>query len=451
MIFKHLVPVSLTLVTFLTFGCAQNTQKVDLPSATHDEATRLKGDIHNAQLNHLDVLAYEEFKGAQKASDQAQNEIKDGKNNEKILEHLNQGRLFLREGHNLAKERRPILDGVIKTRQMAVTSGVRNYTKYETELGKIDEDLRDQVSNLGEMTPQDFSKLQSRYMDLELNTIKSNHLDKTSLMIETARNEHRAKKVAPKLLRQAELDLTNAQNMIAANRGKPENFKESVLKANAGAELLTDVIAAATKDDKNLDEDTALNLVLQNRKISNLQGKLGKAKLDNEKMGLTLEDQSKKMVVAGAALRLQKTIESARKSFTKQEAEVYQQGNKLLIRLKAMNFASGRADLPASSLTLLAKVKNVANELGASQIVIEGHTDSAGDATANDQLSQSRAEAVAHYLETSGIDVDKVRAIGYGFKKPIAGNKTKLGRAQNRRVDVIITPSQTDRRMAQED
>jgi OmpA-OmpF porin, OOP family len=447
MLSKCLTNSRILVLAAVVFGCAQGT-KVTLPIATIDDANKLQTEVNIALTNHLDVLAYDEFTQAQKFNTAAQEGMRDGDDSVDIVARVKQGRDFLRAGYKISKVRRPLLEGVIKTRQMAIEAGVRNYPKYLPDFEKIDEDVRDEVVRVNEMTPQLFSKLQSRYMECELNSIKANNLEMDWNAIEKSKDENRGNKVAPKTFKQAEIDLRNAENMINANRGRPENYKESVEKAHYSTQLLIDTVTAATENDKNLDEDTALNIVFQNRKINNLQGKLGQVEKDKQKLGLELEDQSKKVSVASAAIRIQKAMESARKSFTKQEAEVYQQGDHLLIRLKTINFKSGGADLPGSSFGILAKVKKVALQLGPQQIVIEGHTDSYGDAASNDQLSQARAEAVAHYFETNGIDTDKVRAVGYGFKKPIASNKTKLGRAQNRRVDVIITPSGGERRMA---
>jgi outer membrane protein OmpA-like peptidoglycan-associated protein len=89
----------------------------------------------------------------------------------------------------------------------------------------------------------------------------------------------------------------------------------------------------------------------------------------------------------------------------------------------------------------LAKVKGIAQDLNPTQVVVEGHTDATGGPAVNQQISQDRAQAVATYFEENGIEGDKVQAVGKGYKKPIASNKTNKGRATNRRVDIIITPS----------
>ncbi len=88
----------------------------------------------------------------------------------------------------------------------------------------------------------------------------------------------------------------------------------------------------------------------------------------------------------------------------------------------------------------MAKVKGVAEGLNPKQIVIEGHTDSTGSAELNTKLSQERASSIANYLGTTGLAEQRLQSVGYGFKKPIASNKSKEGRSQNRRVDIVITP-----------
>jgi OOP family OmpA-OmpF porin len=83
--------------------------------------------------------------------------------------------------------------------------------------------------------------------------------------------------------------------------------------------------------------------------------------------------------------------------------------------------------------------KKIGPELtDAYMVVIVGHTDSSGDPAYNMALSLKRAESVAEYLITTGINEDQVRVIGRGPKEPIASNETHEGRMQNRRVDILV-------------
>jgi OOP family OmpA-OmpF porin len=67
---------------------------------------------------------------------------------------------------------------------------------------------------------------------------------------------------------------------------------------------------------------------------------------------------------------------------------------------------------------------------------VAGHTDSTGSAEANRTLSTLRAEAVRDYLLTKGVSADRLVAVGYGEKRPIADNNDPAGRAINRRVSL---------------
>jgi outer membrane protein OmpA-like peptidoglycan-associated protein len=69
---------------------------------------------------------------------------------------------------------------------------------------------------------------------------------------------------------------------------------------------------------------------------------------------------------------------------------------------------------------------------------LEGHTDSVGDAAANKKLSQDRADSVKSIMEAGGIDAARVSATGYGQEKPRASNDTEEGRAQNRRLELVV-------------
>jgi len=103
-------------------------------------------------------------------------------------------------------------------------------------------------------------------------------------------------------------------------------------------------------------------------------------------------------------------------------------------------FKSGKFELPD---TAKARLDEVIGQLKSDTknvfIEIEGHTDNVGDKTFNEQLGLERAEAVKRYLyEQHQIPLHKMNVISYGEEKPIAPNKTKAGRSQNRRVVIKV-------------
>ena len=73
------------------------------------------------------------------------------------------------------------------------------------------------------------------------------------------------------------------------------------------------------------------------------------------------------------------------------------------------------------------------------EVRVEGHTDSQGGASSNQRLSERRAKAVREHLAKQGVDGARMTAKGYGEEKPIDTNRTRAGRANNRRVEFHIT------------
>src|SRR5262245_53704927 len=86
----------------------------------------------------------------------------------------------------------------------------------------------------------------------------------------------------------------------------------------------------------------------------------------------------------------------------------------------------------------LDQASQVLNEFPKTAIVVQGHTDSTGTETHNQELSERRAHAVVAYLTGRGIDASRMASVGYGEGQPIASNDSDSGRAQNRRVDLLL-------------
>ena len=103
-------------------------------------------------------------------------------------------------------------------------------------------------------------------------------------------------------------------------------------------------------------------------------------------------------------------------------------------------FKFGRTELPAEAAAAIDEmVSNLQTQKNAVWIEIEGHTDSVCDKKFNERLGLNRAEAVKRYLyEKHQLPLHKMNVISYGEEKPVAPNKTRDGRAQNRRVVIKV-------------
>jgi len=104
-------------------------------------------------------------------------------------------------------------------------------------------------------------------------------------------------------------------------------------------------------------------------------------------------------------------------------------------------FASGQATLLPIAQERLDQVARMLLDNPGRSIRIEGHTDSRGSAARNQELSRLRAESVRQYLISRSVPADLVRAEGIGSARPVADNRTAEGRANNRRVEIIVEPA----------
>jgi outer membrane protein OmpA-like peptidoglycan-associated protein len=124
-------------------------------------------------------------------------------------------------------------------------------------------------------------------------------------------------------------------------------------------------------------------------------------------------------------------------------ASVKQEARGLVITLSgSVLFATNRSDLLPSAQAKLAEVGTALTKQDVeSKITVEGHTDSQGQATYNQDLSQRRAQSVRDFLVSRGIASDRVTAQGFGLTRPIADNASPEGRANNRRVEIVVLPA----------
>lgn len=125
------------------------------------------------------------------------------------------------------------------------------------------------------------------------------------------------------------------------------------------------------------------------------------------------------------------------------DAEVKREGEGIVINFKEkVLFAYDKSDLGANAATNLSKLVEILNRYPDTDIEIIGHTDSKGSDDYNQSLSERRANAVVNYLRSNSINSTRLTGIGKGETDPIASNDTDDGRAQNRRVEFVITANE---------
>ncbi|NVJ89844.1 MAG: OmpA family protein [Flavobacteriaceae bacterium] len=105
---------------------------------------------------------------------------------------------------------------------------------------------------------------------------------------------------------------------------------------------------------------------------------------------------------------------------------------------KAILFNTGKSSFKPGVTDQLDEIVKVMNKFPKAKFVIEGHTDSTGSNAINLTISEKRALAVRDYLIKNGVDKSRLEAGGFGEEYPIADNKTRAGRAKNRRVEIKV-------------
>ncbi|MFN3521303.1 MAG: OmpA family protein [Phenylobacterium sp.] len=121
--------------------------------------------------------------------------------------------------------------------------------------------------------------------------------------------------------------------------------------------------------------------------------------------------------------------------------DVQRQGDNIILNMPSdVTFAVDQADIQSRFYPVLDELAQTLNQYPQTTIDVIGHADSTGADAYNQALSERRASSVASYLVSRGVLRDRLYVAGRGESQPIASNDTEAGRAQNRRVEVILRP-----------
>ncbi|HEX9756668.1 MAG TPA: OmpA family protein [Nitrospiria bacterium] len=126
-----------------------------------------------------------------------------------------------------------------------------------------------------------------------------------------------------------------------------------------------------------------------------------------------------------------------------QYAETRRTDEGILVSLKGdILFDSGKASIKPDASNRVKEIATILAKYPEDRIVVVGHTDNVGSDEYNQRLSENRANAVRVQLLSKGIPNENISTVGMGESQPATSNASKKGRAQNRRVELAITPSE---------
>ena len=442
---------------------------------------QLGANIADARKNQLNVLSPTWYAKAESSYLKAKNDLEKGKELSDVQKYVNTAEMQLQKAKEMAKISRTTLSELIEARNKARIAGATDLGKDYVAAEKRFLGLTRAIeSNNLRYAQNNQKKLSDEFRQLEIRAIKEKTIGEVRTLIDQAEREG-AKKITPNSFALAQEKLKEADKFITENPYDKDTMKKKADEALFMAKRLNPLMDQSQKIKTMDPEQIALwmedTLYKTTRKLSapdmrdqnfevqveNILGTIEALQSDHDFMIEKVNSQQEQMEVLNQRIALldkqtrrgqaEKERLAAEKQFNQQynevqaffdsdEAEVYKQENQLVIRLKAVKFPVGQSILMPGTYTLMSKVQRAIRIFGEPQVVVEGHTDSTGSDEVNEHLSQQRAQAVMEYLiANKTLPTDKIIAVGYGSVRPLASNETPQGRAINRRIDVIITPT----------
>lgn len=433
-------------------GCSSTPQVTELPSTAdpQQEISRMEDGLKQAQDRQANVLAPNSFEKAQEYLDKAREARSNNKDQKYVLYQIAVSQAYLDKANHVVTIATPSLQVVMVKRQDAINAHAPQL--FTEEFNSAEDDLKE-VGNQLESNDlsgaeKSRSKLESQYASLEVDAIKKAKLSAAKEDIMQALREG-AKKFTPNTLAWAQSQVDKDEATIVNNLHNPAVVDTAAADATAAGNRLLMMVRQAKNEIQKTPEELASQAeqtqtaeAAAQQKIDQEAARVAALAAEKNKINDHLQTTKEEL---DAATRAEAQYDAAQKAFTTDEALVYKQGDKIVLRLKGLNFPTNKAVITPDNYPLLAKVQKLMKEAGADSVItVEGHTDSTGSPQHNTKLSQERADAVKSYLvSNNSVEDDKIKAVGFGEAQPIASNKTHDGRAINRRVDVIISSGPT--------
>jgi OmpA-OmpF porin, OOP family len=433
MITNFKMKLSLVVAMAALAACASKPPNMQALPETADASAELESTqkmLNDAKDNNLDALAPKNFQRASDKLADAREYLVKGKSKEKILESIAESRGWLEQAQSRGEISRAAVKDLPDARSGAIHATAP--ALFAKEFKKLDDETKDlaaeaEKGNLTSLTKRG-DKLTEAYHDLERRSVEKRYLSEAQINLDAAKKEN-AEKYSPKTYGMTKTKIDSVEALIKENPRNLSTIKKSAAEATEQSKFL---LTVNQKTKAGNTEDLVLQSEKQKRMIGGMAAGMATTEAELAQTNATLAQKN-------AALQ---TADQIRKSLKPNEAEVFVENNIVKVRLKGVQFGSNSVNLNKKSADLLEKVDKVLGTVGASAITVEGHTDSVGSSEVNREISEKRAEAVQNYMVNKGsISANQVKAVGRGDESPISDNKTARGRAENRRIDLIIEPT----------
>ena len=330
---------------------------------------------------------------------------------------------------------------------------------------------------------------------VELEAIKANYLDDARETLSIAAEEE-AQRTAPRTFARAKEEIENVEQMLAEDRYDTEEagrlaelaayrasyarylhreitrmrrenatFEDLFLEVEKPLNRIAETLDVDIRFDSGLDapaetiiSEIETTLADKESRLVSAQQQIRNLRMENESQAARIREQQSDIAMLRSQvdergdlaqlLEVQRqrdeAIQKVRNLIPPSDGDVFLDGDNILIRLHGLTFPVGQSTIEPKFFDILRRVQDAIRLFPDGRVAIEGHTDSRGSLELNQRLSEERADAVMQYIRANiGTDIP-LASMGFGPERPVASNETEVGRARNRRIDVVITPGWVD-------
>ena len=447
---------------------------------------RVSERIEQARADNLDLMAPRLFARSESRLADARKRYDEGGQIDDIDRRIDEALEALDEAEGLAPAGRAVLGDALAARADALEAGAPDHAEENWE--RAEKSARDAGRRIEEDdrtgAEERADRAESEYREAELNAIRADVLGRTRTE-RAAALKVKADKLSPTLFSGADSLISSAEAVLSGDRyqassagalaeeaaeafrhaarlaGLVDSISRKRLTVEAVAlrgeeqvrritealqfearftegatpvvddalvaiESLYDERAALRRDV----EQRAAEIVRLDRSVDSLDAQLAALELREAAVSAELRDRQ----------RRERRFREVEAIFTPSEGEVLRSEDRLILRLAGLTFPSGSAEIRPDNFGLLTKVQRVIREFPEARIVVEGHTDSQGNESLNQNLSRRRAIAIREYLLSNiAMSAGRITSVGYGESRPVAPNSSEAGRTRNRRIEITLT------------
>jgi len=247
-----------------------------------------------------------------------------------------------------------------------------------------------------------------------------------------------ANRLQPAKVYEAKKALDTAETKFM-QEGDVQAVKDLAYVAQRKAQYAETAAALSIEEQKFADADKEMR-AMTGRAIERYQQTVAEQQADLEKQRQQTEqaraNAEKERV---ARIEAERKMNQALADLVKIASVKEEQRGMVITLTGSVLFASGKSELLPTAMVRLNEVAEALKAQTDRDMVVEGHTDNVGTVQSNLELAQRRAASVRDYLVSRGVDQNRIKAAGIGEARPIADNSTPEGRANNRRVEIIVS------------